>query len=517
MSDVFISYARADVAFARAIAECLEREGFSVWWDRKLSVGDAFDDEIGEQLDMARGVVVLWSSHSIKSKWVKDEAAEGLGRKALFPVMLEAVRLPFGYRRVQTADFTGWKPPENHAAFERLTAALKEALGGAGSGARSGGPAAAPARPGWFLNRWRRSIVFRIAALALPVVVIAASARTMTQVRVPTLVQVQLLAEMVQFTVGGSGLTSVFEPLPFASLRIERFHSVSFSPKTLRVAPETRPGAWRELNPVPEIALTAPKDEALQPWVEIEPISTRDGPLGMLDSFSLQPGNAVTLERKKARLPYVKIRISKLNDPLSLAANAGKPFRLQTSDVDSGALGFPGATGSWVLEAQNKDSRPAFGIRSAPSQLDLKVGVAGASALPLLSKAVPIAGVTLAQPDAQGEWVSTLIADGQLQYPDHPDVAPVKVSKSDLVIFADLSKFSITELDLNPEVEGLRVRLDGTVNKLKVKTGQVERDLRLTVLQTYAAQFKVAFLATVIIGAASAMWSATILLRELRA
>jgi hypothetical protein len=39
MADIFISYARPDRARAKALAEALERNGWSVWWDRGILLG----------------------------------------------------------------------------------------------------------------------------------------------------------------------------------------------------------------------------------------------------------------------------------------------------------------------------------------------------------------------------------------------------------------------------------------------------------------------------------------------
>src|SRR5882757_4193726 len=66
---VFVSYARADEKFARAIIGIIERAGFRVWWDGLIPSGERFSAKIGEALDGAKAVVVLWSASSDKSNW----------------------------------------------------------------------------------------------------------------------------------------------------------------------------------------------------------------------------------------------------------------------------------------------------------------------------------------------------------------------------------------------------------------------------------------------------------------
>jgi hypothetical protein len=39
LKDVFISYAREDVAIARRLAEALRRSGYTVWWDDEIRAG----------------------------------------------------------------------------------------------------------------------------------------------------------------------------------------------------------------------------------------------------------------------------------------------------------------------------------------------------------------------------------------------------------------------------------------------------------------------------------------------
>ncbi|MDJ0739180.1 MAG: toll/interleukin-1 receptor domain-containing protein [Gammaproteobacteria bacterium] len=108
MSQVFISYASSDRETARSLAALLEQQGWSVWWDRHIPPGRSFDDVIEAAIDAAGCVVVLWSRAAVASDWVKAEAEEGLRRGILVPAMIEAVRIPLGYRRIQAADLSDW-------------------------------------------------------------------------------------------------------------------------------------------------------------------------------------------------------------------------------------------------------------------------------------------------------------------------------------------------------------------------------------------------------------------------
>jgi hypothetical protein len=67
VTDVFISYAREDRDRAHKLADALAAFGWSVWWDRKIITGEAFDQAIERELETAKSIVVLWSEHSIAS------------------------------------------------------------------------------------------------------------------------------------------------------------------------------------------------------------------------------------------------------------------------------------------------------------------------------------------------------------------------------------------------------------------------------------------------------------------
>ncbi|MEO6081151.1 MAG: toll/interleukin-1 receptor domain-containing protein [Steroidobacteraceae bacterium] len=75
--DIFLSYCRDDQATARLYAEALQSEGFRVWWNQSLRVGEAYHELTERALEGARAVVVLWSKKSVTSRWVRAEAKQG--------------------------------------------------------------------------------------------------------------------------------------------------------------------------------------------------------------------------------------------------------------------------------------------------------------------------------------------------------------------------------------------------------------------------------------------------------
>jgi hypothetical protein len=94
MADIFLSYANEDRETARAVAGLLESAGCTVWWDRRIPAGRTWRSMIEEALREMRCMVVLWSTHSVESDWVKEEAEEALSLGRLIPVLIVPVNTP---------------------------------------------------------------------------------------------------------------------------------------------------------------------------------------------------------------------------------------------------------------------------------------------------------------------------------------------------------------------------------------------------------------------------------------
>ena len=129
MSDIFISYSSSDRSRARDLAKALEREGWSVWWDRTIPPGKSFSVVLEEALEAARCVVVLWSPASAASDWVQTEAAEGKRRDILVPAMIEMTELPLEFKRIQAANLVDWPEQTPDMEYDQFLQAIQAVLG----------------------------------------------------------------------------------------------------------------------------------------------------------------------------------------------------------------------------------------------------------------------------------------------------------------------------------------------------------------------------------------------------
>jgi hypothetical protein len=71
---VFISHATQDDDFVKALRQALEGQGLTVWADsRNMRGGHKLRPEIEEAIKTARQVLVVLSTRTINSPWVRDE------------------------------------------------------------------------------------------------------------------------------------------------------------------------------------------------------------------------------------------------------------------------------------------------------------------------------------------------------------------------------------------------------------------------------------------------------------
>lgn len=134
MSDVVISYAQANAASARQLAEAVQREGYDVW--RSDSGSDAANsDSVTERIVAAKAVIVIWSDAAAASEWIRAEASVARGMKKLIQASADGNPPPIPFDAAQVSSISTWLGDESHPGWQ----AIKAGLAGL-----AGVPAAAP-------------------------------------------------------------------------------------------------------------------------------------------------------------------------------------------------------------------------------------------------------------------------------------------------------------------------------------------------------------------------------------
>ena len=113
--DAFISYSSHDSNAATRLAEELEQEGFVVWLDkREVLVGHNIVERVDLGLSDSRFVILLLSSSSIQSEWVKREWSTAFVTEieskdvVILPALVEPCSIPVVLQSKRYADLAIW-------------------------------------------------------------------------------------------------------------------------------------------------------------------------------------------------------------------------------------------------------------------------------------------------------------------------------------------------------------------------------------------------------------------------
>lgn len=118
---VFIIYPRENLTEARSMAELLSKNGVEPWLDvDEISAGEVWQDVIAQGLDESAMAVVLLTSHSASSEFVKSEVRaaihnlEARDKKTspIIPVLYEGGEVPSSLKHIHYVDMTEPKAQE---------------------------------------------------------------------------------------------------------------------------------------------------------------------------------------------------------------------------------------------------------------------------------------------------------------------------------------------------------------------------------------------------------------------
>jgi len=135
--DVFVSYANQDKDRVERLVTALDAEGWNVFWDQDIPPGKEWESWILPRLEAAAVIIPVWSTLSVKSRYVKQEADIAHKRGVLVPVTIDDVEPPFGFRHLQALNLMPWFAAGGGA----LPPLLKTTIQGMLSGAQTAFPA----------------------------------------------------------------------------------------------------------------------------------------------------------------------------------------------------------------------------------------------------------------------------------------------------------------------------------------------------------------------------------------
>ena len=533
MADIFISYASEDREWAKQFAESLSDCGWSVWWDREIPFGKNFDKVIEENLAHAKCVVVLWSQHSVESRWVRAEASEGVGRDLLLPVVLARdLKLPLEFKRLQAADLADWHPDEPHEEFQRLLKSIKSLLGTppnksteplavegiepAADGVDGGGNVGVP-----IARMKSKKALYLFGLLVLPSAIIVGTALALMNWRMPTRVQIELVVDRVVFSIAGPDSIPILDKAAsFQSLGVESFESIVFKPKLLQIADprdiesDTAEIRWNAVASDTAVVLRSRKQDL--PLVTITSDGGTSGPVGRLEAISAEPGTQVTLETTASAGITLRLdgpRITPAVMPIgTFRLNAA--HTLPAGDLAKAVLP---AANLIALRAELAEDSPLIEVRGQEQSLVLTLTPAKNSVIEWLSKTgAPIRDIEFTRQSQNGEREPSLVAAGEIRYPDFPSMDKVVVDPHDFLGLDRLDRFFITELGLDPDGKNIRMRLAGIAGHIQTLDGANREDRRLTRFDTLWYGLKPAVLFSILVWVFSVTLGAYKLYKEFK-
>ena len=497
MADIFISYASEDRERAKQIATSLIEHGWSVWWDREIPFGKNFDKVIEENLATAKCVVVLWTKHSVESRWVRAEASEGVGRDILLPAVLEAdLKLPLEFKRLQAANLADWHPDEPHEEFQRLLRSIESLLSSplangtaplvANTTQRDAeaidgtSPNVVPAR-----SKKSKNALYAFSLLVLPSVVIGAVALGLMNWHMPTRVQIDLVVDRVAFSVGGSQSVPILDKSAgFQSLSIESFDSMTFKPARLQIADPVHDEDGR--SDVPWKAIVTDEAVVLRGRKEDLPIITimsdheGNGLAGRLEAISVDPGTQVILETIDGAGMTMRFDGQRLA-PAVLPLDGFRLNAARTIREGKVADSKQPAANLIALRAELAQDSPLIDVRGLPQSLVLTLTPVKNTTMELLSKTgAPIRDIELTRQNQSGEREPSLVAAGEIRYSDFPAKDKVVIDPQDFLGLGQLDRFFITRLEVEPDGKQIRLRLAGIAGHIRTLAGAATEDRRLT-------------------------------------
>jgi TIR domain len=513
MSDIFISYASEDREPAKALAQTLEAEGWSVWWDRLIPFGRPFDDVIQENIDAAKCVLVLWTASSVASKWVRSEASEAEERNVLIPVLLDRdVDIPLAFKLLQAANLADWQPGSPHGEYTKLVDQIRALV--AGPADRAGVDARAPRSPtpGRARERWtakRSSATLRF--VVVPSALAVGTALLLTSWRTPTHVELALQADRLAFTIGGVAPVAILDrATTFESLTIESISRVAFSGTGLRqIAPD---GDF----PVERGAVVLEGRPEDRSSVTIE--GDGDGAAaGRLEAIAADPAAMVVLEvRSGGSAPRVLVRVD--GQELAPGILPLGAFRLTASQakIVSPVHGVPGFS-AVTIRAGTSEADPIIRVNGGPSSFAAVITPPARRAVELLgSTGAAITSLDLTRQTGTGGYESALLGKATLTFPGYSK-EPVVLDGRALIEIDDIENASLSPTRVVSTQPGMEVTFTGEVGKLRSRLGSgPPTDHRLTLFDKLWHGSRPAILFSILAWAAAVSIGAYKLYKEAR-
>lgn len=312
--------------------------------------------------------------------------------------------------------------------------------------------------------------------LSLLVFAVLAGARTDTRIKL------DLTVHRLAFTTGGDKAAPLTDSrLPLESVTLARFARLEMHP--LELSRLDSQGAWTPAAGLAEKVALVAQGPASQISIEADgpQPSRQDGAPAILtlDRWWIEPGSRVIV-RAADHGEGIELGLEVApSGPLALSLQG--PFALTADSVAFRGLQEPGdrTIPQAFLQGHLRNDRSSIDVFPGNDNLIIS-GTVGLSAAeePLLSRGLPITSIDLLTQDVDGEWLSTLVGEGKLSYPDRELTATLVAGE--FLAVEGLRDFQLSRVDLDPQGGPLHISLEGTAQQIRSGPKGQARDHRLS-------------------------------------
>ncbi|MEO0818369.1 MAG: TIR domain-containing protein [Pseudomonadota bacterium] len=116
MADIFISYKNQDRELVSGLAQSLEAKGFTVWWDTRIEVTEAWLQRIVSEVDKAACLIGIWSANSVEDGLFIPSEHDGINyiqiehkradRANVIGLLIDKDRTPLEFEDRQSVNMT---------------------------------------------------------------------------------------------------------------------------------------------------------------------------------------------------------------------------------------------------------------------------------------------------------------------------------------------------------------------------------------------------------------------------
>ncbi len=334
----------------------------------------------------------------------------------------------------------------------------------------------------------------------------------------PTRIRLELVTSRLAFTLGGQDRREILNrSVPFSSLVVEDFESVSFAAEKLEVADPRQLvsganageashfpfAAWADLK------LTTPvKFLGKDPGAKLTLLDpgTPSAGLGVLDRIHIVPGSQVVLEVLSGREPALSLEIG---TPQNLSLSIGTKLEMVTDLLRPEGIAVPFPDDLLTYRVRFSEAKRTIKVKSGQLGLVLIVTPVPEQTAEIFREPLnlPISALELLEEDLEGTIISPLRDKTNLSYPNYPAVPTETLGSEEAIGLSGLSQARLMSLDFDSGKGALEMRFDGFVEGVASRSGSFTRDHRLTLFHIFRYSWRWTLIAVVAAWLVSTSWA----------